>query len=75
MDEANDHRASGMNRSSIVRFVVLALIVQRAGGMPFERLVVERVCEPAGMAATGLLRSDELPGDVARAAGLHPRGD
>lgn len=46
-------------------FVVLALIAERAATMPFERLVAERVCEPAGMTDTGFLRSDELPGDIA----------
>ena len=46
-------------------FVVLALIAERASGVPFERLVRERVCEPAGMRATGFLRSDELPADAA----------
>jgi CubicO group peptidase (beta-lactamase class C family) len=46
-------------------FVVLALIAERAGGEPFHDLVRRRVCEPAGMADTGVLRSDELPGDAA----------
>ena len=40
-------------------FVVLALIAERAAGIPFERLVQERVCRPAGMQDTGFLRSDE----------------
>src|SRR5204862_8074622 len=38
---------------------------ERAGGRPFHDLVRERVCEPAGLGATGYLRSDELPGDAA----------
>jgi CubicO group peptidase (beta-lactamase class C family) len=46
-------------------FVVLALIAERAGGLPFAELVRTRVCEPAGMADTAFLRSDE---PVARAA-------
>jgi CubicO group peptidase (beta-lactamase class C family) len=46
-------------------FVVLALIAERAGGQPFRDLVRQRVCEPAGLGATGYLRSDELPGDAA----------
>ena len=46
-------------------YVVLALIAERASGVPFEELVRRRVCEPAGMERTGFLRSDELPGDVA----------
>ena len=40
-------------------FVVLALIAERAGGMPFPELVRTRVCEPAGMRDTEFLRSDE----------------
>ena len=46
-------------------YVVLALIAERASGMPFHELVLRRVCEPAGMTDTGFLRSDELPGDAA----------
>jgi CubicO group peptidase (beta-lactamase class C family) len=45
--------------------VVLALIAERSSGTPFHRLVVERVCEPAGMVDTEFLRSDELPGRTA----------
>jgi CubicO group peptidase (beta-lactamase class C family) len=40
-------------------FVVLALIAERASGIPFHDLVVQRVCVPAGMADTAFLRSDE----------------
>ena len=46
-------------------FVVLALIAERASGVPFHELVARLVCEPAGMTATSYLRSDELPGRVA----------
>jgi CubicO group peptidase (beta-lactamase class C family) len=46
-------------------YVVLALIAERIAGTPFHELVVERVCEPAGMADTEFLRSDELPGRTA----------
>jgi CubicO group peptidase (beta-lactamase class C family) len=42
-------------------FVVLALIAERATGIPFHELVVDRVCRPAGMHDTGFFRSDELP--------------
>ena len=45
--------------------MVLALIAGRASGTPFHELVVQRVCEPAGMADTEFLRSDELPGRAA----------
>jgi CubicO group peptidase (beta-lactamase class C family) len=40
-------------------FVVLALIAERAGGLPFHELVRTRVCAPAGMPDTEFLRSDE----------------
>ncbi len=46
-------------------FVVLALIAERASGVPYHDLVQQRVCEPAGLEDTAFLRSDELP---ARAA-------
>ena len=46
-------------------YVVLALIAERAAGVPFHELVRERVCEPAGMPDTEFLRSDELPGRAA----------
>lgn len=46
-------------------YVVLALIAERASGSPFHELVVQRVCQPAGMVDTEFLRSDELPGRTA----------
>jgi CubicO group peptidase (beta-lactamase class C family) len=46
-------------------FVVLALVAERASGIPFELLVRERVCEPAGMRDTTFLRSDEPVGNAA----------
>ncbi len=46
-------------------YVVLALIAERASGVPFAELVRRRVCEPAGMEDTAFLRSDELPGSAA----------
>jgi CubicO group peptidase (beta-lactamase class C family) len=46
-------------------YVVLALIAERVSDTPFHELVVQRVCEPAGMRDTEFLRSDELPGRVA----------
>jgi CubicO group peptidase (beta-lactamase class C family) len=46
-------------------YMVLALIAERASGVPFHDLVDERVCRPAGMTATSYLRSDELPGRAA----------
>jgi CubicO group peptidase (beta-lactamase class C family) len=46
-------------------FVVLALIAERASGVPFPDLVLERVCEPAGLRDTMFLRTDDLPGRAA----------
>jgi CubicO group peptidase (beta-lactamase class C family) len=46
-------------------YVVLALIAERITGVPFHELVRRNVCEPAGMADTEFLRSDELPGRAA----------
>ena len=47
-------------------YVLLALLAERASGVPYHDLIHERVCVPAGMSATSFLRSDELPGDAAR---------
>jgi CubicO group peptidase (beta-lactamase class C family) len=41
-------------------YVVLAVIAERTGGVPFHDLVRERVCEPAGMRHTEFLRTDAL---------------
>jgi CubicO group peptidase (beta-lactamase class C family) len=46
-------------------YVVLALIAERATGVPFPELVRRRVSEPAGMRDTAFLRSDALPGRAA----------
>ncbi len=46
-------------------YVVLALLAERASGVPFHDLVDQRVCRPAGMTDTSFLRSDELPGRAA----------
>ena len=46
-------------------FVVLAVLAERASGIPYHELVTRRVCEPAGMRDTAFLRSDELPGRAA----------
>jgi CubicO group peptidase (beta-lactamase class C family) len=47
-------------------YVVLALVAERVTRVPFHLLVQERVCQPARMARTRFLRSDELDADVAR---------
>jgi len=46
-------------------YVVLALIAERASGVPFHELVAQRVCRPAGLTDTEFLRSDELPARTA----------
>jgi CubicO group peptidase (beta-lactamase class C family) len=46
-------------------YVVLALLAERASGVNFHQLVRTLVTEPAGMADTVFLRSDELPGRAA----------
>ena len=46
-------------------YVLLALLAERASGVPFHELVAERVCEPVGMVDTAFLRSDELPARTA----------
>ena len=46
-------------------FVVLAVLAERASGIPYHELVTQRVCEPAGMSDTAFLRSNELPGRAA----------
>ncbi len=46
-------------------FILLALLAERASGIPFHDLVQTRVFDRAGMTASGFLRLDELPGDAA----------
>lgn len=46
-------------------FVVLALIAERASGVPFHDLVQHRVFDPAGMSASCYPRTDDMPGDLA----------
>jgi len=46
-------------------YVVLALVAERASGVPFHDLVLERVCVPAAMHDTVFPRSDELDGRMA----------
>ena len=46
-------------------YCVLAIVAERAAGEPFHDLVRRLVIEPAGLARTAYLRSDELPGDAA----------
>ena len=45
--------------------MVLALIAEAVSAKSFHDLAAERVFAPAGMAATGFPRSDELPGSAA----------
>jgi CubicO group peptidase (beta-lactamase class C family) len=46
-------------------FVVLALIAEAVSAKGFHDLPAEHVFTPAGVAATGFPRSDELPGSAA----------
>lgn len=46
-------------------YVLLAILAERAAGLPYPELIRTRVCEPGGLTATAFHRSDELPGDVA----------
>lgn len=58
---AADERFSYCNSG----YAVLAILAERASGVPFHELVQRRVLDPAGLTATAYLRSDELPGDAA----------
>ena len=60
----SSRRVSGSNYCN-GGYVVLALLAERAGGVPYHDLVAQRVCDPAGMVDTAFLRSDELPGRAA----------
>ncbi len=46
-------------------YIVLAVIIERVGGLGFHDFVQQEVFDRAGMRASGFLRSDELPGDAA----------
>src|SRR6478736_2822759 len=46
-------------------FVLLALLAERAAGTDLYDLVDQLVCQPAGLGATGFLRTDELDGNTA----------
>ncbi len=46
-------------------FVMLSIVIERAGARPFHDLVRQRVFEPAGMTSAAFLRSDELPAGTA----------
>jgi CubicO group peptidase (beta-lactamase class C family) len=54
-------------------FVVLALLAERAAGVPFHVLVQRHVIDRSGLTRTAYLRSDALPGDAALGY-LHPEG-
>ena len=55
-------------------FVLLAILAERAAGVPFVDLVQQRVCAPAAMSDTAYLRSDTLPERTALGY-LHAEGD
>jgi CubicO group peptidase (beta-lactamase class C family) len=54
-------------------YAVLALLAERAAGVPFHDLVERHVIDRAGLTRTAYLRSDALPGDAALGY-LHPEG-
>ena len=54
-------------------YVVLALLAERAAGVPFHELVRRHVLDRAGLAGTAYLRSDAMPGDAALGY-LRPQG-
>jgi CubicO group peptidase (beta-lactamase class C family) len=54
-------------------YIVLALIAERAAGVAYHDLIIERVLVPAGLADTAFLRSDEPSGRTALGY-LHPDG-
>ena len=54
-------------------YVVLALLAERAAGVPFHDLVQRHVIDRAGLTRTAYLRLDALPGDAALGY-LHPAG-
>jgi CubicO group peptidase (beta-lactamase class C family) len=47
-------------------FVLLALLAERASGVEYHDLVLDRVCRPAGLLDTDFLRLDRLPARAAR---------
>ena len=46
-------------------YVVLAIVAQRASGVPYHQLAADRVLVPAGMHRSGFVRSDDVPADAA----------
>jgi CubicO group peptidase (beta-lactamase class C family) len=54
-------------------YVLLAVLAERAAGVPFHELVQREVCEPARLTRTAFLRSDDLPPSTALGY-LHPTG-
>jgi len=54
-------------------YIILALIAERSSGMDYDKLVAERVLQPAGLRDTGFLRADEPSGRMAMGY-LHAEG-
>ena len=62
----------GAFRYSNAGYVLLGLVVEELTGMPYADAVGRQVFAPAGMAASGFFRLDDLPPDVA--VGYLPSG-
>jgi CubicO group peptidase (beta-lactamase class C family) len=46
-------------------YVLLAVLLERATGMPYSKVIADKVTGPAGMTRTEFLHMDTLPGDAA----------
>lgn len=46
-------------------FILLGLVIEAAGGMPYQRYVTENIIAPCGLRHTGFYRADELPANTA----------
>jgi len=59
------HKPGEKNRYSNLGFATLGVILERVYGKPFEKLVVEKICDPLGMSDT---RQTISPADTSRIA-------
>ena len=59
---------------SDINFIILAEIVARVSGMPFDRFVERRLLEPLGMSETGFLPSEDERSRIAPTEACRPLG-